>query len=648
MQERQEQTKTNRNGSVQREVGNDSSTDPQQTDERRLERGDFSKKADMFVFDTPDDVLKSIGQQAEQAGGEWRLSEEHEGCVGWTMFDMPSSNDGTIIVLLPKDNIEVAPRQALVRIKSLSDRRSYLGAVVEGPFAEPDGLRADAPIIVSTTVKGGLFMPKFHGRIHIQVMGEELEDGGVVPPRRRPLPNSPVFILTTEETSEVLRLQGPIRLGIADGHEELEVRIPVEKSVQPRHTGILGTTGGGKSTTVSGQVAQFQKAGMAAIILDTEGEYTAIGEPTDNLKMRRALERRGLKPEGVANTYLYHLVGRETTNKKHLHRTPFTMEFSELSPYTIMEILEFSEAQERRFFQAYDVCKKLLREFGVYPAKGNRQEQEEALQLDELETGYPKMTLSYLIDIAGVFLHIVSLAEGEPEPFNSIFKKNLNRVVERVKAAKSDHEGSWRALLSKCWQLHRLNIFDNRNAESINYQKMLQPGRVSIVDLSDLESAVERNLVIAQLLKSVQKQQDENYQSAIAAGKAPTPTMVLIEEAHEFLSAQRIKQMPVLFQQVSKIAKRGRKRWLGLVFITQLPQHLPDEVLGLINNWILHKISDSTVISRLRRSISGLDDSMWDQMPALAPGQAIVSFTSMARPLQVSIDPTPCRLLMVD
>jgi hypothetical protein len=49
----------------------------------------------------------------------------------------------------------------------------------------------------------------------------------------------------------------------------------------------------------------------------------------------------------------------------------------------------------------------------------------------------------------------------------------------------------------------------------------------------------------------------------------------VIEEAHEFLSADRISKMPVLFEQVSRIAKRGRKRWLGLVFATQLPQHLP-------------------------------------------------------------------------
>ena len=122
----------------------------------------------------------------------------------------------------------------------------------------------------------------------------------------------------------------------------------------------------------------------------------------------------------------------------------------------------------------------------------------------------------------------------------------------------------------------------------------------------------------------------------------------MIEEAHEFLSATRIKQMPVLFQQVARIARRGRKRWLGLVFITQLPQHLPDEVLGLINNWVLHKINDSHVIGRLRKSIGGIDESLWNHLPCLAPGQAIVSFTTITRPLQVSIEPTPCRLLMIE
>jgi len=597
----------------------------------------------------PESILESIGQQIEQAGGEWREPPEYEGSVGRTMFDTPASADGTVTVLLPKENIGALPSQSLVRIKSVADGRSYLGAVVKGPFAEPDGLRADAPIVVTATVRGGIFMPKYHGRVQVELIGEELEDGGVVPPRRRPLPNSPVFVLTANETADVLKTGGDVRLGVADGQEDIEVAVPsTSKSVFPRHTGILGTTGAGKSTTVSGLVAQLQEAGVACIILDTEGEYTAILEPTDDQQMQRALNRRGMRPAGVDNTHVYHLVGRETANPEHPSVAEFKLDFSQLSPHAIEEILDFTDAQQQRFFQAFDVCKQILRDLGVYPARGNRTEEQQALEFDELETGYPRMTLSHLIDIASGFHHVVSKSPGDPEPYNPVFCNNLDQVMQRVRAIKSDSEVSWRALLGKLWRLHRLQIFDNPRAPSVDYAAMLQPGRVSIIDLSDTDSPQVNNLVIAQILRGVQRQQDENYQQAVKASRQPTPVLVFIEEAHEFLSAQRIKDMPVLFQQVARIARRGRKRWLGLVFITQLPQHLPDEVIGLINNWVLHKINDSNVVSRLRRSIGGIDAALWDRLPNLAPGQAIVSFTSLARPLLVAIDPTPCKLQMVE
>jgi DNA helicase HerA-like ATPase len=106
--------------------------------------------------------------------------------------------------------------------------------------------------------------------------------------------------------------------------------------------------------------------------------------------------------------------------------------------------------------------------------------------------------------------------------------------------------------------------------------------------------------------------------------------------------------MDTLFQQVARVARRGRKRWLGLTFVTQLPQHLPDEVLGLINNFILHKISDDGVVNRLRRTIGGIDESLWSRLPGLAPGQAIISATSLARPLLVAVHPTPCKLRMTE
>ncbi|MCI0440122.1 MAG: ATP-binding protein, partial [Chloroflexi bacterium] len=69
-----------------------------------------------------------------------------------------------------------------------------------------------------------------------------------------------------------------------------------------------------------------------------------------------------------------------------------------------------------------------------------------------------------------------------------------------------------------------------------------------------------------------------------------------------------------------------------------------DDVLGLINNFVFHKLSDANVINRLRRSVGNVDESLWRRLPGLAPGQAVVSLSTMSRPLLVSIDPAACKL----
>jgi DNA helicase HerA-like ATPase len=84
------------------------------------------------------------------------------------------------------------------------------------------------------------------------------------------------------------------------------------------------------------------------------------------------------------------------------------------------------------------------------------------------------------------------------------------------------------------------------------------------------------------------------------------------------------------------------------MFVTQLPQHLPSQIFGLVNSYVLHKITDPQVVSTLKRTVSGIDNALWQQLPGLAPGQAIVSFPHMARPLLVAVDPTPAKLRLVD
>lgn len=593
-------------------------------------------------------VLDQIDADSAAIGGAYKPPADREGSVGVTMFDTPTSDDNTIPILLPKESIGMLPSQAAVRIKSL-DGRVYLGVVVRGPFALPDGLRADAPPIVATAIRGGVFLPEYHGLVIIEIAGEERENG-LQPHRFRPLPNSPVWVLTDAEVEKFLKTGGNVRLGLAYGHDDLPIAFNSgDKMVLPRHTGILGTTGGGKSTTVANMVANLQMADAAVILLDTEGEYTQIYEPTNDEKMQQILAEQGRMPQGVENTHLHFLVGRESSNPFHPRKFPFSPSFSKISPYAALEIFDFSEAQEERFQKTINATIRALDDLKIWTEADAQYVKEE---MDEFDEGYPKMRLSHLYDMARCIGDVLQYGERSKSMTlrSAEFRNNeqkFDTIVKEVAKDEAKRVDSWRKVMGKLGRIERLNLFDNPNAPSLDYAKMLEAGRVSIIDLSDTDSTLVNNLIISDLLRGVQKAQEEAYNQANARGNSPTPVVLIIEEAHEFLSAQRIRKMPILHQQVERIAKRGRKRWLGLVFVTQLPQHLPDEVLGLINNFILHKIGDSYVISRLKRSIGSVDDSLWNRLPRLAPGQAIVSLSSLTRPMLTAMDPAPCELRMV-
>jgi DNA helicase HerA-like ATPase len=552
-----------------------------------------------------------------------------------------------------------------VRIVSKPDGRRYLGVVTAGPFAEPDSLRGDSAVLVAVATRGGDYLPPYHGRVQVTLLGEQLPDGTLTPPRLRPLPHSPVFRLSDAESAAVLKAEGDLRLGLAVGHESVVVGVPSDaKAVLPRHTAVLGTTGGGKSTTVAGLVQQAQAAGMAVVLLDVEGEYTLLHEPTADAAMSTALQTRRLPRLGLTagRTALYHLVGRDTTNPGHPDRRAFSLQFARLSPYTVMEMLGANDAQTDRFLFAYDLAKLLMRDLGIFPQKeaapAERDRQERLLlRLDEFERGYPRLTLSFFLDVVGFCKAAVT--KGTFEPYNAALK--TDEVKAKLKTYLNPKDmpasaSSWGKLQSLLWRLHRLRVFDRHSAgaKPLNYPDLLRPGHVSVVDLSDSGMTELTNITIADLLRGIQEAQEQAYRAfekARAEGKetaAPPRVLLVVEEAHEFLSEERIGQMPVLFQQVAKLAKRGRKRWLGLVFVTQLPQHLPRAVLGLVNNYILHKLTDPQVVTALRRTISGIDEGLWTRLPGLAPGQAIVSFGHMARPLLVSIDPAGAKLRMVD
>ncbi len=600
--------------------------------------------SDAISIPAPAQPAQRLADTGAAAGLDPWVPSTTDGVVGHTMYDLPNSEDGTITVLLPREHIAATPSQALVRIVS-GDTRTYLGIVVAGPFAEPDGLRADAGLIVTTSVRSQPFQPQYHGRIRVELLGEEV-NRVIQAPRFRPLPGSPVSVLDDEETTRVLQVSGDIRLGRAVGHDDVPVGLPSRsKNILPRHLGIVGTTGGGKSTTVAGLLAEGQRAGLAIVLLDVEGEYTHVHEPTTDPTMVRLLASGGLEPAGIPGTHLYRLVGRETTNDAHPHSHEFSLRFSDLSPYTVAEILDLNEVQQERYFQAYDVAKSLAAEGRI---RGFNQQLDLA-ELDDFEQGCPGVTLAIMRSLVGAFIGVAD--KGEPSVTEPSIADQSASILGRIRDRKPTSPVSWKAVQSRLARLQRLRVFDvsRGQAQPLDLDALLAPGRVNIFDLSDIDGTDLRNIVIADLLRATQTAQERRYAAYEAAPAAGPPrTLVIIEEAHEFLARNRVSSMPVLFGQVERIAKRGRKRWLGLAFVTQLPQHLAPQVSALINNWVIHKVADPAAISDLRQSVSGIDDSLWQTVRGLAPGQAVVACGHMTRPVLTAIHPAAAQLRMVD
>jgi uncharacterized protein len=546
---------------------------------------------------------------------------------GRTLFDTPTSNDGTVTVVFPQERFAKWRSQALAKIVSREDGRVYLAQVVKGPYAAPVGLPASTPALVITQVEGSLFTPPYHGWASLEILGE-IRDGQTLVPLHRPRPNSSVNLLTPEETRVALNCDGDLRLGNAVGYENLPVGLRSdEKAHLPRHTLAVGTTGAGKSTFLAGWVAKLAAANVCVILIDVEGEYSTMHQPANSPRILPALAARGLAPAGVPNSFLLVPTHSQPSDPTHPRIRRFCLEFANTPPDIAAEILGGNEAQTDRFLAAYEAASELFTQLNLATNKEQHAEQ----------------VRNWEDEIAPHYLH----ADG--------FREHAKPLIEKASQVKKKlgHAASWRKTVRLIAGLYRTGLFDRSGTaadgkaiDQLDYAKMLAPGRVLIVDLAGVESPAHRNLAIADLLRGVNAAQDVLYDAAPVNAKPKT--VIVIEEAHEFVSGDRIAKMPTLFQQITRIARRGRKRWLGLTFATQFPQHLPSELFTLCNTRILLRLGDEPTVRRLQNSVGGVPENLWSRLKNLPTGQAIVSAHGIEPAMLVNLEPGCSKLRMVD
>ncbi len=527
--------------------------------------------------------------------------------IGFVNFDDIRGHNNEIEVRIPFADIKRVQRGQYVLVGETGATQPYLGRVISGPFYTPDAVSKDSAFARTSILqaKDVPFLPDFHGVCRVELLGRVSFESYVLSGlASRPFPKTPVIAMPSDEIAQLLKLEGNLYLGHLTGYEQIKVCFDGhEKKVLPRNLGIFGTVGSGKTNTSQVLIEEAIASGWAVVVLDVEGEYIAMDKPNQEAEksklLKTAMKKFGVSPSGIDGIQVFHCPGTET---KCLDAQEFCLHFGNMSPYALIEIMGMSEAQETRFLELYEECGENLQ------AKRSRRsghskwdrfsDADVTVGLDRL----PGLILDDLIK--GIDLENQSTGYG-------------NRA-------------SWSKVLQLLIKLKRYQVFDCVDYV-LNADDLLKPGQLSVFDLSDATNVRVNNIIIAQIMREIFDKKIDEHDSP--------PTLIVIEEAHTFVSRENVKAMENILDMLREISRRGRKRWLGLTFISQQPAHLPNEIFELCNTKIIHQTTGKRNMDALRVSAGSVNEAVWGEIPLLGQGQALIISPQFSHPVLCDIRP---------
>ena len=117
-----------------------------------------------------------------------------------------------------------------------------------------------------------------------------------------------------------------------------------------------------------------------------------------------------------------------------------------------------------------------------------------------------------------------------------------------------------------------------------------------------------------------------------------------IEEAHRYISNNRISNFGEANRIFERIAKEGRKYGMFLLVSSQRPSELSKTVLSQCSNFIVHRIQNPEDLLHIRQMTPHISASILSQLPSIPRQHALVFGHSVQIPTLFKVndaDPTP-------
>lgn len=483
--------------------------------------------------------------------------------------------------------------------------------------------------------------------LRVQLVGERGREGkferGV---SQHPTINDPVHIVTEDDLREIYGPGDPVDF-VPIGHlasaESIPALVNINKLVT-RHSAVVGTTGAGKSTTVAGLLAALSDPprypSTRIVVLDIHGEYAKALEDRSTVFRIAADAGKGERPLRIP---FWALSFDELVK----------LAFGGLSDQPLAAVADAVVDLKRESLNAqaregvntetlttdspipfclhklwFDFHKREHRT--VVPKPGGAADEVESAYVIGAD-GKPVQPGDAMAVIAPQYRTVKTTGPANervqwgPDPIG--MRQQLAVLASKLRdpqLAFLFNPGEWRPAL---------NGSTEKDLDSLLAGWLGSPAPIAVLDLSGIPSAVLNDLIGA-LLRIL-------YDALFWARNLPEggrerPLLLVLEEAHAYLGKEH--KGPAAHA-VRRIAKEGRKYGVGLMIVSQRPSEIDPTILSQCGTVFAMRLANDTDRSQVAGAASDNLKGLFDVLPILRTGEAIVVGEAVSLPIRTLIDP---------
>lgn len=411
-----------------------------------------------------------------------------------------------------------------------------------------------------------------------------------------------------------------ITVGNISVSESLDAKIDLDKLIS-RHCAIVGSTGSGKSNSVSvllQSIATRNFPSSRILVIDPHGEYNdALSKHSKVIEVNSLDDENKLQIPFWAlpfNELMKIFSGNLTDqNREYIREKVVDAKIKSAEDNEIEVTKESITADspipfsiKRLWFELIDFEKRTFTD----NARTN---------LTELTTkGDAEKLISNEYPAPGL---------GSSAPFINQRAKGLLSFLDSMRNKLNDSSYSFLFSPGKLTPDK-----DGKTEEDLDVMFLKWLGNelpITILDLSGIPSEITSS-ISGTLLKIIYDGLFWGVNTKV--GGKQQPLLIVLEEAHSYLKAG---EHSISSRTVQTIAKEGRKYGVGLLLVTQRPSELDETVLSQCGTMIALRMNNAKDRGHIRSAVQDELQSMVDLLPSLRTGEALISGEAVKIPSRV-------------